>query len=271
MNTLRWLLAFATVGGALVAQEPPAPAPASVAPTKLTYRGKPVAVPFHCTDEQVRELDLECNAAAPCPVFLELTGVAAASTKLFVTGNLHTASHTVESILLASEDEGHTWSEPFARQLGTGLEHIQFFDFANGWISGEVLSAPPKDPFFLVTTDGGVTWRRRPIFSDSRPGAVETFRFETAKQGFVLIDRIRASEEGHRYELWDTQTGGEGWNLQQVSRKPIALPHPRDENRGFRVRADGATKSYLIEQSEGTRWRTVAGFLIDAGQCRPAE
>src|SRR5579883_2267890 len=74
---------------------------------KLTFRGKPLSVPFHCTNEQVEKLDLECSASAPCAVFLELNGVASASTKLFVTGNLHTSSRTFESVLLASEDEGH--------------------------------------------------------------------------------------------------------------------------------------------------------------------
>lgn len=264
MKAFRWCAGFAAVCW-LAAQTPAPPA----AP-KLQNKGKPMALSFQCTAEHFKDVDLPCTPEAPCPVFLELSAAAGAATKLFVTGNFHTSSNTLSSLLLMSEDEGQSWTEPWARQPGIGLEHIQFFDFATGWISGGSLGVPPKDPFLLLTTDGGATWRKRPISAESRPGSIEQFRFDNAREGILLIDRIRASEEGHRYELHQTMTGGESWSLQQVSRQPLKLPNAREERPGaWRVRADAPTKSYVVEQSEGPRWKPIASFLIAAGHCQP--
>jgi photosystem II stability/assembly factor-like uncharacterized protein len=51
-----------------------------------------------------------------------------------------------------------------------GLDRIQFIDFENGWVSGEVQHPLPRDPFLLATTDGGKTWQRAPS-SRSRSSA----------------------------------------------------------------------------------------------------
>ena len=58
------------------------------------------------------------------------------------------------------------------------LDRIQFLDSEKGWISGEELSPLPQNPFLLVTSDGGKTWKRRPIFNEeaeSRFGAIQQF------------------------------------------------------------------------------------------------
>lgn len=245
--------------------------PAASGPAKYVNNGRPIKVAFTCTEEHFKEYDLSCSNESPCPVFLELTAAAQAATRVFVTGNFHTSSTTLSSVLLSSEDEGRSWTEGYARQLGAGLEHIQFFDFSTGWVSGAILGAPPRDPFFLLTTDGGVTWRRRPVYSETRPGVIDQFLFDNARQGHLLIDRTRPSEEGHRYELYQTMTGGDSWSVQQVSREPLKLPRAREERSGWRVRADGASKSFAVEQMDGARWRTTASFLIDAGKCVPPE
>ena len=89
---------------------------------------------------------------------------------------------TLYSILLASEDGGKTWTEPHPRIRSSGLDQIQFVDFQNGWISGANLQGAPRDPFLLITTDGGKTWRDRPIFEESRVAAIERFWFDIARQ-----------------------------------------------------------------------------------------
>ena len=92
-----------------------------------------------------------------------LDAVAAEGDKLFVAGNLHTAAVTLFSTLLASDDGGHTWREAADRIQFAGIDRLQFLDADTGWASGEKLSPLPQEPFLLLTTDGGKTWRTRPI------------------------------------------------------------------------------------------------------------
>src|SRR5579859_7216515 len=142
------------VGAALLtAQDRPEP------PT-LENTGKPILLPFHCTDDDIQWAGLSCSAEEPCPVYLELTAVEAIGTKLFAAGNIHAQTITLYSVLLASDDAGHTWREVYQRIRGAGLAPLQFADFQNGWASGEALSPLPQDPFLLITSDGGKTWRQ---------------------------------------------------------------------------------------------------------------
>ncbi len=233
----------------------------------LENTGKPMRVPFECTEADVVATGLSCSEDEPCPVYLELANMQAAGNKLFLVGNLHTPTTTLFSILLASEDAGATWTEPHPRIRSAGLDQIQFFDFQNGWISGANLQGAPRDPFFLITTDGGKTWRQRPVFDESRLASIERFWFESAQNGSMLID---ARLDNNKHELYDTRTGGESWALKQASADPIRLPagaEPPDSS--WRVRADAATRSYAIERSEGGRWQRVASFLVESGACKP--
>ena len=116
-----------------------------------------------------------CTAAEPCPVYVELTALEVIGPKVFVTGNLHTERSTLASLLVASEDGGRSWSEPAARIRTASLDQIQFIDFETGWISGQTVQGRPRDPFFLVTTDGGKSWRQRFVFDESHPGVIEQF------------------------------------------------------------------------------------------------
>ena len=129
-------------------------------------------VVYECTEADTQAAGLGCSEEDPCPVYLELSNVDAVGNKIFVTGNLHTPMATLYSILLVSEDSGTTWTEPHPRLRSSGLDQIQFIDFQNGWISGANLTTAPRDPFFLITTDGGKTWRTHPIFEESRVAAI---------------------------------------------------------------------------------------------------
>jgi hypothetical protein len=159
----------------------------------LENTGKPIVVPFHCTDEDIRSAGLTCTEQDPCPVYLELAAVESTGLRIFAAGNIHTANATLSTILLGTEDNGLTWREVHERVRGAGLDHLQFAGVETGWTSG--LSPPllSRDPFLLATTDGG------------RPGAPhnlqrDPFRFYPAvllrdkTGGSLVIDPGRQRE-----------------------------------------------------------------------------
>lgn len=225
-----------------------------------------------CGAPEIDKFGLTCSPEEPCPVFLELAAVGAAGEKIFASGNLHTATTTIASVLLASEDGGKTWSEPHERVPGASLDQMQFFDLETGWVAGQMAGALPRDPFFLITTNGGKTWDRRPVFEDTRVGAIDQFAFESRTTGQMTVDRTQAGENGNRYELYESMTGGSSWTMREVSTKPIVLKRSRPVGGGtWRAKADGPSKSFRIERRGTSQWTTVASFLIAAGECRPAE
>jgi len=255
-------------------QAPPtaeAPKPETPARPVYAFAGKPLNVDFKCTDDDIMAFGLTCTEDEPCEVYLELTAFESVGGKVFVTGNLHTRDITMWSMLLASEDGGKTWTEPHERMRSTGLEQIQFIDFETGWIGGQQLLAMPRDPFFLITDDGGKSWRRKPLYSETRVGAIEQFVFESRTTGQLLIDRTQTGDSGGRHEFYETNSGGDSWSLRQVSPNPIKLRRPRTPNPDWRIRADARTKSFLIEKRSAAAWQALSSFLVKAGECKPAE
>lgn len=250
---------------------PAAPKPEETKPAALQFQGKPLLLPFACTEDDISGFGMTCTAEDPCPVYLELAGLQPLGAKVFLAGNLHNSESTMYSVLLASEDSGKTWTEPFERIRGAGLEQFQFLDFATGWVSGQLLGVAPRDPFFLLTTDGGVNWRRRPVLSESRISAIEQFYFESKNNGSLLIDRVQGTEAGARYERYETMTGGDTWMIREVSSKPLQLKgaKPLGPPADWRLRADSAAKAHFIEKRNGTRWQTVAVFQVQVGVCKP--
>ncbi|MEZ5398156.1 MAG: hypothetical protein R2729_00720 [Bryobacteraceae bacterium] len=244
------------------AQKPTGPKP-------LTYTGKPIAIPFSCTEEEIQVFGMTCSADDPCPVYLDLAGVHAVGRKLFLTGNLHNGASTMLSILLVSEDGGASWIEPVERQRAAGLDQVQFYDVETGWISGQTLGSLPRDPFLLLTTDGGKTWRKRPLFSDTHIGAIDKFHFESRTAGVLLIDRGPSGSEA-RYERYETMTGGESWMVREVSAKPMTIRGLKPPSAAdWRIRADGKLGAHLVERRTGERWARVAAFKVEAGECKP--
>jgi hypothetical protein len=230
----------------------------------LQNSGKPMRVLYECTAADTQAAGLGCSEEDPCPIYLELSNVEALGAKIFVTGNLHTPMATLYSILLASEDGGNTWTEPNPRVRSSGLDQIQFVDSQNGWISGANLQGAPRDPFLLITTDGGKTWRERPIFEETRVAAIERFSFESPSNGTLLID---ARLDNGKRELYETSNGGENWTIQPTD--PAGLTKEKPANApGWRVRTDAVTRSYVIEKSENNRWQKVASFLVNIASCK---
>jgi hypothetical protein len=154
---------------------------------------------------------------------------------------------------------------------GAGLDQIYFHDAKTGWISGHVLTVPPRDPFFLLTTDGGKHWRRREIFGETRIGLIEEFWFEDARSGGVLIDRVRASETGARYERYETMTGGADWMIREVSAGPIQVKirKPVAPEPNWRLTEEETGGAWLLERRRGQEWVTAASFQVEVGACAP--
>lgn len=231
----------------------------------------PTRLPVSCATELVQQLDLSCSADEPCPVYLELSDAELVGERMVLAGNVNTPSATLQSLLLVSDDGGKTWTEGHSRIAGAALTSIQFLDFEVGWISGHVLHPDARDPFFLITADGGKTWRRRPVYSEPKSGAIEHFRFDSRTSGKMSVDRGRPGENGLRYELWESLTGGDSWSIRQVDARPIPFPGGDAARvKPLRVRTDAASKTYRVERQDGTQWRAVASFAVALGECKPA-
>jgi len=241
----------------------------NLAATELRNLGKTMTIPFQCTDEDISWAGMSCTEEEPCPVYVDMATLEVLGNRLIVVGNIHGESTTLYSLLLISDDGGAIWREPFERLRGTGLDHLEFIDFQNGWISGATLVPLPRDPFFLITSDGGKTWRQRSLFSEGGGGAIQQFWFESATNGSLVIDRM-ASADAARYELYESANGGESWTVRRTSEKPIPLKRAASDASapGWRIRADARTKSYVIEKRQGDRWSATASFLIQIGTCQ---
>jgi hypothetical protein len=227
----------------------------------------PTKIPFTCTPEDVEAFGLTCSPEEPCAVFLELSAVDSIGGRMFLTGNLHTGTTTLFSVLLASEDSGKNWTEPVPRIRFGALEQIQFVDLEAGWISGQLNQPLPRDPFLLRTTDGGKTWAARTVFDDSHFGSIQQFWFSSRTEGQLIVDR---QQGGHtRYELLESRTGGESWDPKEIGDKPILLKKTRAPGEAvWRVRADAPSKNFHLERRTSEKWEAVATFAIRAGECQ---
>jgi hypothetical protein len=258
-----------------VAQDAPPPAQAArpaapEAPQVLTYAGKPLTVPFQCTAEDIQAAGLDCSEQDPCPVYLELSAIESSAIRVFVAGNIHTPSATLYSILLGTEDNGHTWREMFERLRGATLDHIQFSGAETGWVSGQLVYPLPKDPFLLQTGDGGKNWRQHPIFLEERFGAIQQFWFEDGKSGSLIIDHGPGAE-GDRYERYESADSGDTWTIKESSVKPLKPRRAAAANPEWRVRADAPSKSFRLEHHDGGRWLTIGAFSVALGSCKPPQ
>jgi hypothetical protein len=196
--------------------------------TTLLCAQTPVKIDYACPPEDINSFGLACSAEDPCPVFLELTAVEAVGAKLFLAGNLHTQNATLRSILLTSDDGAKTWTEPFERIRAAAFEQIQFADFANGWVSGQIIEPLPRDPFVLLSTDGGKTWRQRPVFEESRIGTIADFWFESRTAGEMVIDHQTrgVSDQHRRRKLGDEGSDRAARQVERPPQRATRVAHP---------------------------------------------
>jgi len=227
----------------------------------------PVKLDYECTEVDQNAFGLNCSNETPCTIYLELAQAEASGGLILVTGNLHTTEQTLFSVMLASEDNGLTWKEVYPRIRSAALEQISFFDLQTGWISGEVLEPLAQDAFFLLTTDGGKTWRRRPVFEDTKYGTISQFQFMSRDKGQFVLDTSQGRAK--RSELYETNTGGENWEIKETSNGVLRLKARPSNQLAWRVRAEASSGNYQLERGGGSEWERLASFKIQVAECRP--
>ncbi len=227
-----------------------------------------IKIDYACTPADVERYGLTCSEQEPCDVFLELAAAEGIGSTIFAVGNLHTVNTTLYGVLLASGDEGKTWSEPASRIPAAALDQVQFPDFQHGWISGVTLDPLAHDPFFLTTADGGKTWRRRPLFSETHYGSIQQFWFDSAKSGELILELPQGSTSF--YETYETTNGGDSWTIKGAAGKiPRLSKVPAKDAATWRVRADATSKTNRIERRNARGgWDTLASFAVRAGACK---
>lgn len=268
-----WLLAQVTapVPAPVPAQQPTVPAPVE-GPTIYASAAGPILLPNLCAEVDLAALGLTCSEGEPCPTYLELSSLEALGSVIVLAGNLHTSTTTLQTILLVSEDGGLNWREAHPRLKASALESMQFLDFSSGWLVGHTSLALPRDPFVLLTTDSGRSWRKIDLYAESRVGVVEDFAFQTAKRGWLLVDNKGSGEAG-KYELYETQTGGSSWELREISNRipKSALPGQRTAQNSGRIRIDDKKGVLRIEVRSGNSWRELSSFKLRLDDCKPGQ
>jgi len=224
----------------------------------------PVHVDYTCSAEDMDSFGLTCSEDRPCAVFFEVSAVDSFGSHVFVAGDIHTATTTLYGVLLSTDDGGASWTEAIPRLRFAAFEQFQILD-NRGWLSGQRVEPLPKDPFFLLTTDGGKTWRERPLFEETRFGSIAHFWFESPESGQLIFDDSVGKTTNQ--ELYGTMSGGENWEVKQKSTKPLHLPAAHADA-SWKVSAPPGSTTYLIEHTVNGQKETVAHFLIHIGDCK---
>jgi hypothetical protein len=236
--------------------------------TVFTNRGEPMGVGYRCVEEDLQWAGMSCSDD-PCAVYLELTAVAAQKSSILAAGNLHSASATLSSILLQSNDSGATWSERAARIRGDAIEQLQFLDSEHAWAAGETQYPLARDPFVLVTTDAGTSWREYAVGEEGNAGSVQRLWFDSPQHGELIVNGGKKSGK-IQFSVFESNTGGDSWKLATTAdRAPLlrnAPAAPGDPN--WRISTSKDSNSYRIENRVGDDWRTVASFLVEAARCK---
>ncbi|MGP8247757.1 MAG: WD40/YVTN/BNR-like repeat-containing protein [Bryobacteraceae bacterium] len=252
----------------------PAENPAISAPEAsltLENNGRPMALAFRCTAEDIRWAGLSCSEDDPCPIFLELSSAEPVGTRLIVTGNIHAEAETLYSVLLATDDAGKTWNEAFERLRGAGLDRIDALDASTAWVSGQELFPIPQNPFLLASSDGGKSWERKPVLNEAvenRFGSVQQFHFANKNDGSLIVDRGPGNGGDAAFALYETRDGGESWQPKQESNKPLTLGQPAPAGE-WRIRVESAPRAYQIERRQGEKWVRLAAFSVNLEPCKP--
>jgi hypothetical protein len=229
----------------------------------LTNHGDPMRVGYGCLEEDLQWAGMSCNED-PCPVYLELSAVAANGRKILAAGNLHGASATLSSILLQSDDSGVTWKEQAMRIRGDAIEQLQYFNAEDAWAAGETQYPLSRDPFVLTTSDGGASWRQHPVGEEGNAGSVLRLRFDSPERGELIVDGGKTATGG-RYLSFESQTGGDTWELGGAADRLLAPPA---EDSKWRIRTTKDGSAYQIENRGDDSWFPVASFLIEAANCK---
>ena len=98
--------------------------------------------------------------------------------------------------MLVSDDAGKNLDRSSRRIPGARLRTFSFSISKRVGSAATSCIPDARDPFFLISSDGGKSWRRRPVYSEPKTGAIERFRFTSKKSGQMMVDRGQAGENG---------------------------------------------------------------------------
>ena len=230
---------------------------------------EPVRIPFGCSEAELQTAGLLCTEEEPCPIYLEINAIAPAGKRVFLGGDIHATSSTIASVLLSSDDGGVTWKEPAARIPGASIDQLEIYDLEHGWGAGGTQYPLSRDPFLLVTSDGGLSWRRRDVTEDGGPGSILRFWFDSARHGELIVDAGK-SASGGRYLMYESETGGESWMARSITGQlpKIRRAPPTLDNPDFRVTAAAGGKTYVVEKRAGEKWEPMGSLLIEIASCK---
>lgn len=233
------------------------------------HAAEPFRPAYACTDEDLQWAGMTCSESEPCPIYLDVSHVYPLGRKLFATGNIHSNETTLYSIFLVSDDAGATWREPVPRVRGGELDRVQFVNFDTGWVSGQRVFPLPGDPFLLLTSDGGKSWRRKEVLPEGSTGFIQKMYFDSPKTGMLVVDRGASDGEQMRYSRYETMTGGESWMIRETAEKPIeAGPAASSiEEESWRARGDAAQKLLYIEKQSASGWTPISTIALELARC----
>ena len=247
------------------AQMPPDPA-------AIENTGKPMRVPFACTQDDIRACRPDVSAGVTLARSTSSWRFQPVGNTTFLAGNLHTDTATLSSILLATSDGGKTWHEPYARMRMAGLDLIQFVDFETGWISGQALSSVASRSVPSADARRRQDLVSRPVFSESREGAIDYFHFDSKTHGMLWIDRSQSGETGDLYESYEADDRRR--ELDERARQAAAATGRAP---GRPQRRNGVSKptpprsrtgSSGAPERDGRRWRPSWSVRVIAGKRR---
>lgn len=165
-------------------------------------------------------------------------------------------------LILKTVDGGETWSLQSPPTI-FDLEHLQFVDEMNGFISGgqyysSLCGYPPlcpsySDGIILKTTDGGFTWQT--IFSDTIKIDAMYFHDSTMGRAFGSAAWDVGLDPYTALFYLKTTDGGQNWSVMQYGPNNIALRMAdmvfKDLNRGWAVGLGGGV---LSTSDGGENW-----------------
>lgn len=237
----------------------------------VVYEGALISLSTECAVERLEYAGIRCSAERPCEFLLDLVSVASEGDWIVLTGEVHTAEATYESVVLSSRDGGATWTEAAERISAGGIESISIVDAQTAFVAGQQGdTATGEIPFLLATDDGGVSWETRMVETGGEKveGLVVAFQADSTSHGYLTLEQLAAT--GDAYRLYETYNGGRSWAIRQISAEKPQVPGPRlalkSEDWSVRPVAD----EFIVgkrDSSAPSGWAEKSRFASAVGSC----
>lgn len=231
-------------------------------------RGDPVRMPVACDASTWETAGLVCSASRRCRFDVELFDVAASGSALLLVGEVYAEGGSLRSLALMSWDRGETWLPAGEPIVGGAIEHALWVDDRHGWMAGQQkLPTGQSVAFVLATQDGGEFWQRFAVRPDAEDGEdrVEGLCFSDKDRGQLVLNL--GTRQADAYERYESMTGGRSWTLRSRTPELPQMSGCRKRPEDWRVRLDGASNVWVLEQRFGVTWTPKARFALEAGIC----